>query len=489
MNAEALAGEERERHEAAVASPVAVLQIGEGNFLRGFFDWMIHVCRRKGLFAGGVAVTQPRPAGRPNLEKLAAQDGLYTLVIRGLESGVRVERKETISVFSAIIDPYREWGRFLELAEGPELRFVVSNTTEAGLVYRGEPLPEKEAVASFPGKMTLLLYRRYQAFGGDPDKGLLFLPCELLERNGDRLRECVLRHAADWGLPKPFADWVRTHNRFLNTLVDRIVTGYPDDGQAEKWFGEWGYRDELLAACEPYHLWAIEAEPGLEQELPLRAAGLNVVWTADLTPFQQRKVRILNGAHTLMAPLGLLHGVEQVRELMEHPALGAFVTGVVEDEIIPSLPYPAPDMRAYAATVFERYRNPFIRHRLADIAMNGISKSRARLLPTMAYYAERGRPVPGGLCRGMAGLLRYYRVERSGDGFRGRTLSGVPYEVRDEAGLLGAIADTWAAGRSLEATVRALLAESVLWGRDLTEWQGFAEAVAGHMTELERIVP
>ena len=448
---------------------------------------MLHECRKQGLFAGTVAVTQPRPSGRAKIEALASQDGLFTLVTRGLENGERIEKREIISVFSKMLDPYGQWEEFLALAELPELQLVLSNTTEAGLAYRPEALEDNSPIASFPGKMAQFLYRRYQAFSGAADKGLIFLPCELVERNGDTLRDCVLRYASDWGFPETFCRWVEDHNRFLNSLVDRIVTGYPSEEQAEAWFAEWGYRDGMLTTCEPYHLWAIEAEPELESILPLQQAGLNVHWTPDLAPFQQRKVRILNGAHTLMTPLGLLHGVENVRQLMEHPSLGNYVRDTVQDEIIPSLPYDAEEMRLYAEAVYERYLNPFLNHRLADIAMNSISKVRSRLLPTMAYYAERGERIPDGLARGFAGLLRYYQVERAGESYVGRTLAGAPYEVRDEEDTLRIIAEAWAQGRSAQETVAELLQQSQLWGCDLSAWPGFAGALMGYWAELERV--
>jgi len=485
-----LSGGDRRMLEQTRGAPATVLQIGEGHFLRGFFDWMIHRCRAQGLFAGSVAVTQPRPSGKAKIEALAAQDGLYTLVIRGLENGTPVERKEIVSVFSQAFDPYAEWPRFAALAASPDLRFVVSNTTEAGIAYRPEPLTGGP-ISSFPGKIAYLLHVRYEAFRGAPDKGLIFLPCELLERNGDALRDAVLRYADDWGFPQPFREWVTRHNRFLNTLVDRIVTGYPDEEQAEAWFRAWGYRDELLNTAEPYHLWAIEGEPELDDLLPLRKAGLNVHWTDDLKPFQQRKVRILNGAHTWMAPLGLLHGVEHVRELMDHPALGPAVREAVLEEIVPTLPYPPDEMRAYAGDVFERFANPYIRHRLADIAMNSLSKFKVRLLPSLAWHAERGKPAPRRLALGLAGLLRYYKVRPAeGGAFEGMSLAGARYAVRDDADALARIAALWreaeAAGEPVSQTVRRLLADEALWGLDISHWNGLADAVAGHMAGWER---
>jgi tagaturonate reductase len=473
------------------AGPVKVLQIGEGNFLRAFVDWMLHVSRSKGLFDGAVAVVQPRPSGRAKIGQLAAQDGLFTVVTRGLENGEPVERREIVTVVAEAFDPYAEWERFVALARGPELRFVVSNTTEAGLRYAPEPLGDGP-ILSFPGKVARLLHERWRTFGGDPARGLVLLPCELTERNGDALRDAVLRHAADWGWTEAFRDWVLRHNRFLNTLVDRIVTGYPEEEQAERWFAEWGYRDAMLTTAEPYHLWAIEGPPELDGELGLRKAGLNVHYTHDLTLFRERKVRILNGAHTWMAPVGLLHGVATVREALGHPVLGPAVREAVYGEIVPATAGAGEELRAYADAVFERFANPYIRHRLSDIAMNSLSKFRVRLLPSLAWYAERGLMVPPRLTEGLAGLLRYVRVRPDDSGGHvTRALDGSPIEVRDDAGLLAIAAEHWRRAEDggpggLAAAVRGLLADERLWGRDLSGWTGLAESAAAIIEQWER---
>jgi len=312
--------------------PIKVLQIGEGNFLRGFFDWMIHECNKQGHFKGSIAVTQPRPAGKGKIEEVKRQDGLYTLMLRGFHQGKKVEHTEIISVFSKIIDPYEEWMEFLALSENPELEFVVSNTTEAGIKYQPIPLEEGKPMESFPGKLTAFLYHRYQHFNGDAKKGLIMLPCELLERNGDSLKQYVLKHSRDWDLPKPFMEWVDRDNLFLNSLVDRIVTGFPAN-ESDTLFAEWGYKDTLLNTAEPYHLWAIEGDPCIDQRLPLQQSGLNVRWVKDLTPYQMRKVRILNGSHTLLAPLGILSGLEEVKQAIDHPEFNQFLSNAIEKEM------------------------------------------------------------------------------------------------------------------------------------------------------------
>ncbi|MHA6533223.1 tagaturonate reductase [Paenibacillus sp. BAC0078] len=479
-----------ERLEQIGRLPVTVLQIGEGNFLRGFFDWMMSECIRRNIFTGSIAVMQPRPSGQASIARLAAQDGLYTLVTRGLEEGVPVSRTEIISVFSKVFDPYTEWEEFKRLAASPELRFVVSNTTEAGLSYRPEPLGSGP-ILSFPGKIAYLLYLRYTAYPDSSSHGLIFLPCELLERNGEALRDAVLQYADDWGFSDEFKEWVIRHNRFLNSLVDRIVTGYPEEAQAEAWFEEWGYRDSMLCTAEPYHLWAIEAEPELGKLLPFHEAGLNVHLTNDLVPFQQRKVRILNGMHTWMAPLGLLYGVGHVRELLEHEELGARLRVLADREISPTLPYPAEEIEAYAAEVFDRFANPYIVHRLSAIAMNTLSKFRIRLLPSLAWYEEQNRVVPEQMILGLAGLLRYYKVNRETDGtFTGRDLNGQTYTVSDNAAQLERMAEIWSyasAGEELSQTVRRLLAEELFWGQSLAEWASLADNVTACLTTWERM--
>ncbi|GIP17306.1 altronate oxidoreductase [Paenibacillus montaniterrae] len=489
-------------------APVTVLQIGEGNFLRGFFDWMIHESRKQGLFQGSVAVVQPRPSGKPKIEELAEQDGLYTLVTRGLENGSPVERKQVITVFSSAFDPYSDWEQFFSLAKQPQLRFVVSNTTEAGLVYRQEAYSEGKPVQSFPGKLTQLLYERYIAFNGDPAKGLICLPCELLERNGDTLRECVLRYCEDWRLPQAFRSWVVEHNRFLNSLVDRIVTGYPDAKQAEQWFAEWGYEDPLLTTAEPYHLWAIEGESELEQQLPLASAGLNVLWVDDLKPFQQRKVRILNGAHTFMALLGMLKGLSEVRAAMEHDELGVLIIRTIESEIIPSLPYDQTELQTYAKQVCERFLNPFIQHRLSDITMNSLSKFQTRLLPSLKFYLQHNEAfiaqkdqvgsdgesvsLPQGLAAALAALLRHYRIVKVDEsGYWGQSFTGEQYLLRDDRELLIKLADIWAlfhqAERSLQETVAVLLSLEELWQSNLhAAYPQLAEQITSIIEQWER---
>jgi Mannitol-1-phosphate/altronate dehydrogenases len=482
LNYASLQEREASSYDRMKSYPVKVLQIGEGNFLRGFVDWMIHRCNEQGLFEGSIAVSQPRPTGAAKLQELREQDGLYYQWIRGLHEGELVDRRELISVFSAFIDPYQEWDRFLAMAANPDLELVVSNTTEAGLVYQSSDWEPDRPILSYPGKLTLLLYRRFEHFGGDPEKGLLLLPCELVERNGDKLRDLVLQHAADWNLPVAFANWIREHNRFLNSLVDRIVTGFPAE-EAEDRYAEWGIKDRLLNAAEPYHIWAIEGEEELDERLPLVKAGLNVVWTNDLQSYQLRKVRILNGAHTWMAVYGLLNGLNEVREVVEHPVYGEHLRDVVFNEIVPSVPLPEAEMKGYAEQVLERFANPYVRHKLMDIAMNSLSKFKVRLLPTLTAYYERTGDLPPFIIQAFASLLKLYRVQQTEDGaFAGSRLDGSKLAIRDDAAVLSELAALWNKVDNGEISVKELLSDilgrSAWWGSDLNELHGLLESLA-----------
>ncbi|MGG0286481.1 tagaturonate reductase [Peribacillus butanolivorans] len=469
--------------------PVKVLQIGEGNFLRGFFDWMISECNKQGHFQGSIVVTQPRPTGKGKIEKLKQQDGLYTLMIRGFKNGEKVDNKEIISVFSKAIDPYEEWDEFLALSQNPTLEFVVSNTTEAGLKYQPIPWEEGVPIESFPGRLTAFLYQRYLYFNGETEKGLIMLPCELLERNGDMLKQCVLQHSRDWELPKSFMDWVDQNNLFLNSLVDRIVTGFPAK-EAEELFASWEYEDSLLNTAEPYHLWAIEGDPSFDQRLPLKQSGLNVHWVKDLVPYQMRKVRILNGSHTLMAPLGILSGLEEVKQVIDHPDFNRFLRQAIEEEIIPSLPFDRNEMIIYGESVMERFMNPFVHHRLADISLNSVSKFKVRLLPTLEDYFEKKDRLPVCVVRAFAGLIRFYKVQKVKENYVGESFGGKEYVVKDDVKTIEFFKEQWlryeAEEISLKQLVETLLGNQHLWGKDLNKFSALVDELCYHLEVMLR---
>ncbi|MCM3130315.1 tagaturonate reductase [Paenibacillus provencensis] len=468
--------------------PVKVLQIGEGNFLRGFFDWMIYESAARGLFEGSIAVTQPRRSGRHKLLNIREQDGLYTLLTRGIENGAAVEREVIIPVLSHMIDPYEEWTEFLALAEVPELDIVVSNTTEAGLAYEKTEYHEGTPVDSFPGKLTVFLHHRFLHFQGDPAKGFIHLPCELVEGNGDLLRSYVLMHSEDFGYSDEFRHWVINSNHFLNNLVDRIVTGTPSKSEIADIEERLGYKDSLINCAEPYHLWAIQGDSVLADKLPLAQAGLNVHFTDDLRPFQLRKVRILNGAHTLMTPLGILQGKRFVRETMEDSQLGEWVRTAVYEEITQALDLPQDQLHVYAGEVFDRFMNPYIDHRLQDIMLGSLSKFKVRLLPTMLEYYRKNDVLPKSIVTGFAALLRLYRAVKTEEGFKTVTYSGESILLKDNEAHLELLEKHWSElgqGQSLDCVIAQILAEEVIWGQDLSLLPGLTEIICESIREWE----
>jgi tagaturonate reductase len=451
--------------------PEKVLQFGEGNFLRAFVDWMIDRLNEAGRFGGRVAVVQPIARGL--VDMLNAQDGLYTLLLRGIEKGEVTEQRRLITSLSRGIDPYTQWDAYLACAENPELRFVISNTTEAGIAYVEEAWAPDRCPDSFPAKLTALLYRRFTCFDGAPDKGLLILPCELIDKNGQHLREIVLRLIKEWELPASFADWVEAHNVFFNTLVDRIVTGYPKD-EAVKLEAELGYQDNLLDTGEFFHLWVIEGDVQYRRELPLDEIGLNVIWTENLAPYRERKVRVLNGTHTLTVPVALLAGIETVKAAVEDPRLGAFMRRAIFSEILPHLDLPQAEKEAFADSVLERFANPFIHHRWIDIALNSISKFKTRCLPTLSDYAASAGNAPPLVSFSLAALIRLYQ----GD------------QVRDDDAVLSFFQEIWKSHggedrTSCEAICRQVLANTAFWGRDLNTLPGLTEAVSAALVAIQ----
>ncbi|NLF32439.1 MAG: tagaturonate reductase [Planctomycetes bacterium] len=460
--------------------PERILQIGEGNFLRAFVDWMVDRANAAGVFDGRIVVVQPRNRRQGTVSVLQSQEGLYTVFIRGCQDGALIDRAEIVQAVSRGINPYEHWDAFLACAANPHLRFLVSNTTEAGVVYEPTGRPDGACPASFPAKVTALLLERWRRFDGAPDKGLILLPCELIDRNGDTLRDICLRHAADWGLDGAFIGWMTGANHFLNTLVDRIVPGFPAD-QADALAARCGYEDALMVACEPYHLWAIEGPAALEAELPLARAGLNVVWTDNLTPYRYRKVRILNGAHMALVPTAFLAGADTVGQSVEHPVIGGYLRATLRQEILPTLAMDDGERQAYAAATLDRFANPFIRHALLSIALNSVAKFPVRLLPTLLEYVRQRGSIPRRMALALAALLAMYRTTEIADGLGRGVRGGQPYPINDSGEVLAFFVGVWKrydADGDAGALCRAALARKAFWGRDLNEVPGLHAAVA-----------
>ena len=378
-----------------------VIQFGEGGFLRGFVDWMLQKINDKSDFDGSVVVVQPIEAGMCDM--LTAQNCNYTHVIRGIE-GVD---KTIVDVISRCVKPYEDFESYLALADQPEMRFVVSNTTESGIVFSAEDKISDVPPKSFPAKVTLLLKRRFEK-GLD---GFIFLPCELIDRNGDNLKKCILQYADLWNLGADFKAWVEEKNVFTNTLVDRINTGYPKDEDMAL-----GYEDNMVNTSEFFHLWVIETDFDIEAELPFSSADLNVIVTPDkLEMYRTRKVRILNGAHTSLVPYALLSGLDTVKSCIDDATMNAHIRKCVFDEIIPTLDLPKDELISYANSVIERFSNPYIKHYLSSIALNSVSKFKVRVLPSILEYIKRYNKMPETLLFAFAKLIDFYKTDMTND--------------------------------------------------------------------------
>ncbi len=378
-----------------------IIQFGEGGFLRGFVDWMLQKLNDNGSFEGNVVVVQPIEQGMCDM--LEKQNCVYTHLIRGVE-GVE---KTIVDVISRTVKPYADWNSYLALAENPDFRFVVSNTTESGIVFSDEDKITDVPPKTFPAKLTLLLKKRFEL----GLKGFIFLPCELIDRNGDNLKKCVLAYADLWNLGDDFKAWIEKDNVFCNTLVDRINTGYPRGEELNL-----GYEDNMVNTSEYFHLWVIECDYDLEKELPFKSAGLNVIVTKDkLSMYRTRKVRILNGAHTSLVPYALLEGYDTVKSCIDSEKMLAHIRACVFDEIIPTLDLPKDELIEYAEGVIGRFANPYIKHYLSSIALNSVSKFKVRVLPSILEYIKRYNKMPKTLLFSFAKLIDFYKTEMTND--------------------------------------------------------------------------
>ncbi len=466
--------------------PERVLQFGEGNFLRAFVDWMINGMNKDGKFNGSVVVVQPIPQGL--VDMLNEQDGLYTLILRGIQNGEVIDQREVMTAVSRGINPYTQWQQYLETAKNPDMRFIVSNSTEAGIAFVEEAQPVSDCPTSFPAKLTAWLYARCQHFNGAKDKGMIILPCELIDRNGDKLYNCVLKYAELWNLENDFTTWLNDSCAFMVTLVDRIVTGYPRD-EAASLCAELGYQDNLLDTGEIFHLWVIEGPGYVKDELPLNECGFNVVWTDNLEPYRTRKVRILNGAHTMTVPAAYLAGVETVRESVEDELISDFMKKGIFTEIIPTLDLPEDEKAQFAADVLERFRNPFIRHLLLSIALNSVSKYAVRVLPSLLEYQKRTGEIPPALSFGLAALFCLYQGTEIENGSLKCRRAGMEYLIKDELDILVEFSEAWKlfyADQDADVFCRRLMSNTKWWGCDLTKVPALLETVASGLYEIKQ---
>ena len=449
-----------------------VIQFGEGNFLRAFIEWIIWKTNQKTDFNGSVVVVQPIEKGM--VEWLNEQDGLYHLNLQGLQEGKPVDSVDLIDVISRGLNPYTEFEKYLALAEQEEIRFVISNTTEAGIAFDPSCRLEDKPASSYPGKLTQLLYHRYSYFNGAKDKGLIIFPCELIFENGKHLKECILQYIDLWDLGEDFKTWFLEACGVYSTLVDRIVPGYPRDNAAEL-CERAGYDDHLLDKAEIFHLWVIEAPKEVAAEFPADKAGLHVLFVPSEAPYHERKVTLLNGPHTVLSPVGYLSGLDTVKECCEDPEVGKFVHKVMYDELLPTLNLPQEELLQFAGDVMERFRNPFVKHFVTSIMLNSFPKFKTRDLPGLKTYLERKGELPKGLVLGLAGICTYYK-----GGKRGET-EIVP---NDDPRILELLKSLWASG-DVRKVAQGVLADDFIWGEDLNSIPGLTDLLAAHLALIQ----
>ncbi len=462
--------------------PVKVLQYGEGNFLRAFVDYMLDIANEKAGFDGGVALVKPIPMG--SLQSFHEQDGRYTVLLRGLEDGHPVEKTRLVTCVSDAVDAYAQYDRYAAYARDPNLRFVVSNTTEAGIVLDETDRLELCPPNTYPGKLCKLLYERAQAFDYAPDKGLIMLPVELIDDNGAALKRCVKALACLWKLGSRFEEWLEEACVFASTLVDRIVTGYPRD-EAEALWRRLGYEDRLLVTGEPFALWVIESDRDISSELPLAQCGLPVIFTDNQKPYKQRKVRILNGAHTSFVPAAFLCGHDFVLDAMKDSLIRGFMEGVIYDEVIPTLSLPREDLLSFAQAVTGRFMNPYIKHALLSICLNCVSKWRARCMPSLLQYVQDHGALPKRLAFSLAAMMALYRGGSLGDGVLTCRRDGRPYTLMDDASVLAFFAAH--ANADARTLTKRFLSDETFFGQDLTQVPGLEAYVGDALESVERL--
>ncbi len=460
---------------------VNTIQFGEGNFLRAFVDYFFDIANEKGVCDNGVVIVKPIQYG--SLDMLRSQNCVYTVILRGVQDGAGVTEKRVITSVDSAIDAYEEYAEFMALTKLPSLRFVVSNTTEAGIVYDENDAYELCPPRSYPGKLTKMLHERFTTFSGDVDKGLIILPVELIEQNGTRLKECVRKLSALWKLPDDFLQWVEQSCLFCNTLVDRIVTGYlKEDTQFLEQSS--GYTDNMVVAAEPFGLWVIESDKPetVQRALPLDRAGLPVLFTDNLEPYRTRKVRLLNGAHTAMVLAGYLSGLDTVLDCTQDEDFKLFLKHVLLKEIAPTVKLSTEIVEAFAKSVQERFENPYIKHSLLSIALNSVSKWKSRILPTIKDSLQASGHLPSLLCFSLSALAAFYQVASDDVGKLFGSRNGQQYPILDDEAVIRFFSENQ--DKSSGALVDALCKRSDFWGEDLSLIPNFVSLVAENLEAI-----
>ncbi len=465
--------------------PIKVVQFGEGNFLRGFVDYMIDIANEQGKFDGDIVMIKPRPNG--DLARFHEQDCQYTVSLRGMVDGEAKVLNRQITSVADVVSCYEEYEKYMELAEIDTLRFIISNTTEAGIVFDSMDCFDLKPANSFPGKLTQFLYRRYTKYQGAVDKGLILLPTELIDDNGIMLKNCVNQLIDLWNLGDAFKAWVNEACVFASTLVDRIVTGYPREAEQEEW-NNLGYEDRIMVTGEPFALWVIESDKDIREEFPLDQAmsefsGMDVVFTDDQKPYKQRKVRILNGAHTSFVLASFLCGNDIVLESMQDKDIRAFIRKTIYEEVIPTLTLPKEELESFAAAVEARFENPYVKHALLSISLNSVSKWRARCMPSLLNYVEKFGDLPVHLTFSLAALMAFYSATEIREGKLIGHRNGEEYIISDDMAVIEFFAKYSVKGT--EEFVSAFLSNEGVFDQDLTKIPGLKDLVVLYLNDIK----
>ena len=455
--------------------PEKVIQFGEGNFLRAFVDWIIFNMNEKTDFNGSVVVVQPIENGM--IDMLNGQDCLYHVNLQGLDNGEPVNSLTKIDVISRALNVYTQNDEFMRLAEQPEMRFVISNTTEAGITFDPTCKFTDKPASSYPGKLTQLLYHRYEYFKGDMSKGLIVFPCELIFLNGHKLKECILQYIELWQLGAEFKDWFLHACGVYATLVDRIVPGFPRK-EIDEIKAKLGYDDNMVVQGEFFHLWVIEAPASIADEFPADKAGLNVLFVPSEEPYHERKVTLLNGPHTVLSPVAYLSGINIVRDACQHPVVGKYINNVMCEELMETLNLPKEELQKFAADVIERFVNPFVDHQVTSIMLNSFPKYETRDLPGLKTYLARKGELPKGLVLGLAAIITYYKG--------GVREDGAEIVPNDAPEIMALLKELWATGDTRKVA-EGVLAEESIWKSNLNAIPGLTDLVVQYLDSIQSI--
>ena len=450
-----------------------IIQFGEGNFLRAFVDWIVYNMNEKADFDSSVVIVQPIEKGL--VDMLNEQDCLYHVNLQGLDKGEVVNSLTRIDVVSRALNPYHQFDEYLKLAEQPEMRFVISNTTEAGIAFDPACKLDDAPASSYPGKLTQLLYHRFKTFNGDLTKGFIIFPCELIFLNGHHLKDCIRKYIEHWNLGEEFSKWFEQACGVYATLVDRIVPGFPHKS-IEAIQENLQYKDNMVVQAEVFHLWVIEAPQEVAKEFPADKAGLNVLFVPSEAPYHERKVTLLNGPHTVLSPVAYLAGLNIVREACQHEVIGEYINKVMFEELMETLNLPKEELKVFAEDVLERFNNPFVDHQVTSIMLNSFPKYQTRDLPGLKTYLERKGTLPKGLVLGLAAIITYYKG--------GVRADGAEIVPNDAPEIMQLLSDLWATGCTRKVAEGVLEAENI-WGENLNLIPGLTDAIKGYLDDIQ----